>query len=452
MVIDGKRIESLLKESPSPSRKEVLSILRKAEYLRGLSIEDTALLLKVEDPDLISLIHSTAGRVKERVFGRRIVLFVPLYLSNYCTNGCVYCGFRAGNMDIGRKALSVDEIVEEARVLERRGFRRVLLVCGEDNRWGVDYIVDAVRAIYRHTDIRIVHVNAPPMDVEDLRRLKSSGVGVYQVFQETYHIPTYRKMHLSGRKRDYTYRLEVMDRAIEAGFQDVGIGALLGLYDYRYDCLATVAHSIHLYERFGTHAHTISIPRLRPAKGALLREVPHPVTDVDIKKIVSIYRLSVPSAGVVVSTREPSLLRDELIRTGATQLSAGSSTTPGGYAHREDSIEQFSINDGRSLEEVMVSIARAGFLPSLCTSCYRSGRVGSHFTETTMEGGIKRFCQANAVLTLKEYIEDHARNGCTDVLKRAVTTGIRDIEDPSLREKVAQRLNEIEEGRRDIYF
>ncbi len=450
-IIDASLVESLLKDTPSPDSRRVDSILEKALELKGLELEEAAALLAVEDVRGLEKILRAAHEVKLKVFGKRVVLFAPLYLSNYCTNGCLYCGFRSSNRDVSRKALSPQEVVKEAQALEKMGFRRVLLVLGEDPRWGVDYITECVKAVYSNTGIRIVHLNAPPMGVSELKRLSQSGIGVFQVFQETYHRPTYERMHPWGGKSDFYYRLSVMDRAIEAGFRDVGIGALLGLYDPRFDVLATIAHSKHLYDRYGTHAHTISIPRLRPALGSKLEGVPYNITDEQMKKIVALYRLSVPTAGVVVSTREPVGLRETLLRTGASQISAASRTSPGGYSTKDNTpaLEQFSTSDHRGLEEVMASIARAGHLPSLCTSCYRSGRTGPVFTERTSKGDMKGFCQANALLTLKEYVEEHGRNG---VFLEAIEKGLGEIKDPDMREKVLKMLEEISGGKRDLRF
>ena len=453
-IVDGGTIEFILEEVPVPDARKVASILDKALDLRGLALEDAAALLSVRDTDALAMLFRAADVVKQKVFGNRVVLFAPLYLSSYCTNGCLYCGFRSTNRDVQRKALLPDEVAKEAGTLEEMGFKRVLLVLGEDPRWGVDYIIDSVRAIYRNTGIRIVHLNAPPMDVCDLERLAECGIGVYQVFQETYHRPTYRRMHPWGGKKDFYYRLSVMDRALEAGFEDAGIGALLGLYDPRFDVLATIAHSKHLYERYGTHAHTISIPRLRPALGTELNGVPYPVTDEDVKKIVAVYRLAVPTAGVVISTRESPELRETLLHCGASQISAASRTSPGGYSNNRDgaALEQFSTYDHRGLREVMASIIRAGHLPSLCTSCYRSGRTGQSFTQRTSAGEIKKFCQANALLTLGEYVEDHPENGDARLFLKAMQEGLEDIKDPYMKAKVLQMLEEIKKGKRDLRF
>ncbi len=448
MKIDSEKISALAALN-EPREKEALAVLEKASAAKGLSLEEAALLLSIKEPGLLNELFRRAGEVQEKVFGRRIVLFAPLYLSNYCTNGCTYCGFRSQNRDMQRRALTVDEAVSEAKALEGMGFKRVLLVTGEDPRWGLDYIVSCIRAIYERTGMRIVHVNAPPMDTDSLRELKNAGAGVYQSFQETYHRPTYALMHPSGRKKDFVFRCDVMDRAMEAGFGDVGIGPLFGLYDYRFDSLASIAHSEHLFKTYGTHAHTISIPRLRPAEAGL-SEAPHRVSDEELKKVVAVFRLSVPSAGIVASTREPAEFRASLIHIGATQLSAASRTNPGGYAG-EKSLEQFSTNDHRSLAEVIRSIIDEGLLPSLCTTCYRVGRTGHEFTDRTIAGEMEKFCQANAVLTLKEYLLDHCQNGSREALQKAIDEGLKDV-DTGLRKALMEKLDEIEAGERDLFF
>jgi len=461
MIIDVQKIENILSDTGQPTTSLVNDILNRALSLNGLSLEDAATLLSVEDPVILQRIFNRAGEVKEKVFGKRVVLFAPLYLSNYCTNNCLYCGFRKGNATAVRRALTVDEAVSEAMALEERGFKRLLLVCGEDpERSRLDYIISVIEAIYKRTGIRVIHVNLPPMDTVDLKRLKATGVGVYQAFQETYHRPTYERMHPAGRKSDYLYRLQVMDRAIEAGFEDVGIGALLGLYDYRLDCLATISHSQYLFKRFGAHAHTVSVPRLRPAEGAPLKTAPYPVSDEDFKKVVAVYRLVLPSVGIVVSTREGIALRDEVVRIGASQISAGSRTDPGGYTSERFQIsnfkfqnkagEQFSTSDHRSLEEVIISIARGGLLPSLCTTCYRVGRTGALFTEIVRSGRMERFCQANAILSLQEYLQDYARDGVGEVCKEAISRGLEEIKDSTIKGEVLKGLERIKRGERDV--
>ncbi len=455
MVIDEKEILSLLEDREEPDREELLCILEEADSLKGLGAQQVIRLLNVKKPEHLRLLYERADRVKRKVFGDRVVLFAPLYLSNYCVNSCRYCGFRSANKELPRKRLTEKEIVAEAKTLEAMGFKRLLLVVGEDPLAGVDYLVRAIRAIYRETGIRIVHLNAPPMEVEALRELKRAGYGVFQVFQETYHRPTYEEMHPQGPKKDYLWRIMVMDRALEAGFEDVGIGALLGLYDYRFDVLATIMHSNHLYRAYGTHAHTISIPRMRPAKGAAItsdRLRQYSVTDEELKKITALYRLSVPTAGVVVSTREGASLRRELLRVGASQMSAASRTDPGGYRHRQKTLEQFSTDDKRGLLEVMLDVIEEGRLPSLCATCYRVGRTGSKFTSITSRGLMKGFCQANAIITLKEYMLEAELDGLKGAFHKAIEKALEDIKDEKTKKYVIEKIRELEEGRRDLYL
>jgi 2-iminoacetate synthase len=450
-MLDFRLIESLTDDSSEPTMARVDAALERAMSLKGLELEDAAILLHVKDEAARKLISARAIEVKRRVFGDRVVLFAPLYLSNYCSNGCVYCGFRGSNSGVERRALDAREVAAEARALEAMGFKRVLLVLGEDKRRGLGYIVDSVRAIYRETGMRIVHVNAAPMETDEFVELKRAGVGLYQAFQETYHRQTYERFHPTGPKRDFDYRLGVMDRAMQGGFADVGIGALLGLYDFRFDALSAIAHSKRLYDEFGAHAHTISIPRLRPAENSPLNGAPHPLTDDDLKLVTSVYRLAVPSAGVVASTRESAAMRAELISAGASQLSAASRTDPGGYGAGR-SLEQFSTSDRRTLEEVMASIAASGAMPSLCTACYRVGRVGDNFTKLTTSGGMHSFCEANAILTLKEYVLDKRANGSEALLSGAIEKAMGAIDDPALKNKIQEKLAVLASGKRDVFF
>jgi 2-iminoacetate synthase len=447
-------VEAALKEAKAPSRLEIDEILSRAGELKGLSLRAAA-LLTAEDEEAVKAILGKAAEVKEAVFGPRVVLFAPLYLSNYCSNDCLYCGFRMSNSLARRKALSPDEAVEQAKILSRMGFKRIILVAGEHPlHSGVDYLVKVAREIYARTDVRILHVNSAPVSVEDFRKIKSAGYGVYQCFQETYHRPTYKTLHPTGKKSDFLYRLSAMDRALEAGFGDVGIGPLLGLYDYHYDALAAIAHSKHLEANFGAAAHTISVPRLRPAEGADIKDAPYPVSDEDFKKIVAVYRLSVPQAGVVVSTREPAKLREECLACGASQISAGSSTEPGGYDKGDHSSEhstaQFDLADHRPLNEMVRIIAEGGLLPSLCTACYRSGRQGPNFLNTASSGKLKELCTANALLSLKEYLLDVGPDGQEEV--EAVLQKFLDGFTGTLREDLKQKMEMIKEGKRDIHY
>jgi len=448
-----RRVEAALAEtSQNPSLPDIERITERAGRLEGLSLEDASTLLAVGDPAGLELINNAAGRVKEAVFGPRVVLFAPLYLSNICANDCLYCGFRRSNESARRKSLTPDEAVAQARLLSSKGFKRLLLVAGEHPRYsGVDYLAEVAGRIYKDTDIRILHVNCAPLAVEEFRTLKAAGYGVYQCFQETYHPPTYTAMHPSGRKKDYLFRLSAMDRALEAGFGDVGIGALLGLYDYRYDALAAIAHSKHLEERFGAAAHTISVPRLRPAEGAELTSSRYSIDDATFMKVVAVYRLSVPYAGVVVSTREPAALRDHVVGTGASQVSAGSSTEPGGYGSERHSTAQFDVSDLRELDEMAGMIARKGLLPSLCTACYRSGRQGADFREAAGSGAIKDICTANAILSLKEYVLDSPDGEVRRLCEGALVKFTGSVEEP-LRHDLLAKLERIEKGERDLHY
>ena len=446
-------VEAALNSAPGrPDAAQVEVVLERALRLKGLSLEDAATLLMVDDPEGIGFIARAAGRVKEAVFGPRVVLFAPLYLANMCSNDCVYCGFRRSNPLARRKALSPDEAAGQARLLSSRGFKRLLLVAGEHPRYsGLDYLVESAERIYAETDIRILHVNCAPLTVEGFRTLKAAGFGVYQCFQETYHPGAYAAMHPSGRKKDYLFRLSAMDRALEAGFGDVGLGALLGLHDYRYDVLSVITHSRHLEARFGAAAHTISVPRLRPAEGAVLTHAPCEISDLAFRKIVAVYRLSVPYAGVVVTTREPAALRDAVMEAGASQLSAGSSTEPGGYGDHRGSTAQFEVSDLRGLPEMVKAAAARGFLPSLCTSCYRSGRQGADFRAAAEAGGMKDLCTANAVLSLKEYALDITDGELKKVCEEAIRRFTAAVPGP-LRRGLAERLERTEKGERDLHY
>lgn len=454
-IVDAVRIERLLAETSLPMEEDVRSVLDRGREIKGLDLEDVAVLIRAgNNRRFLKDIFAAAGEVKELCFGRRVVLFAPLYLTNDCVNNCLYCGFRRDNDRANRTSLSAADAVAEAESLEKMGFNRILLVAGESPKdSGIDRIIETVKAIYENTGIRIVHVNAAPMPVDDLKRLKNAGVGVFQVFQETYHAETYGKVHPSGPKSDYNKRLEAPGRAMEAGFGDVGMGALLGLYDWRFEALSIVAHARHLYERYGAWPHTISVPRLQPAVGSPITSPPWPVSDEDFKLIVALYRLAVPTAGVVVTTRESAALRDELLEMGVSQISAGSRTDPGGYSQSEERFDasQFRTSDHRSLEEMVECIATTGNLPSLCTSCYRVGRTGKVFTEKVSHSEMERYCLPNALLTLKEYILDHA-NGSAAICKEIIERNLPLIGDDRLRRATQKRLKWIEEGKRDIYF
>ncbi|HAM33292.1 MAG: [FeFe] hydrogenase H-cluster radical SAM maturase HydG [Deltaproteobacteria bacterium RBG_16_66_15] len=455
LPVDADAISRLLSSAVPFRRSEGVSLLHSLSPRRRLALGEAARLLATDDP----LVWETAGRmaraVREEVFGRRVVLFAPLYLSNECGNNCLYCGFRRGNREARRITLSPSQAVAEARVLVAKGFRRLLLVAGEHPaKTGVEYIAEVLRAIRRDTGMRILHVNAAPMPMDAFRSLKEAGAGVYQCFQETYHPETYARMHPTGAKADYAWRVTCMDRAIPAGFGDVGIGALLGLHDFRFEVLAVLRHAERLHDTFGTFPHTISVPRFKHAFGAPIAAAPAPVSDAAFERIVILYRLSVPSAGVVVSTREPAALRERCLDIGATQVSAGSKTDPGGYGDgvRRHESEQFEVDDTRPIEEMVRVILRRGYLPSLCTSCYRRRRTGNVFTEMALDGHIKEFCLPNALLTLAEYAVGNADPALRDQCLAAVAAGRKDLDDSALRPEFDRKLSLVLSGAKDLFF
>lgn len=451
--IQEDRINELLNPSAPPGRLEVKEILARARKCEGLSLEETARLLHTENEYELQELFSTARFVKDKVYGKRVVLFAPLYTSNACTNNCLYCAFRSENKNLNRRTLNTEEIVAQAREIEKQGHKRILLVCGEDqSQTHVAHITNAVKAIYECCDIRRINVNAAPMTVDDYRELKKSGIGTYQLFQETYHRETYKKMHPTGIKRDYDWRISAMDRAIEAGIDDLGIGALLGLYNYKYEVLAMLQHSDYLLNKYGIGPHTISVPRLRPALGSLIQEAPYPISDMDFKKLVAVLRLAVPYTGIILSTRESEALRDELLSLGISQISAGSKTGPGGYGHEEENAEQFSNSDHRSLSQMIKVICDSGYIPSFCTACYRRCRTGKDFMDLARHGDIHIFCQPNAILTFKENLLDYGTPENISQGEVVIQKALCEIENDRLKEATLEKLDLINKGQRDLYF
>lgn len=436
-------------------RREALLLLRSLSPRRRLSFFEAARLVKTTDPVVWETAACVARAVREEVFGRRVVLFAPLYLSNECNNNCLYCGFRRDNRQAARITLSPAQAAAEARFLERKGYTRLLLVAGEHLRKTQPaYLAEVIATIYRETGMRILHLNAAPMAEGDLRILKEAGAGVYQVFQETYHPEAYARFHPAGPKSDYVFRLTCMDRAARAGFEDVGIGALLGLYDWRFDVLAVIRHAEHHHKTFGAWPHTISVPRFRKAQGAPIDRAPAPVSDEAFARIVVLYRLAVPAAGIVVSTREPAALRERVLSLGASQISAGSKTDPGGYAAgvRRRESEQFTVDDVRPIEEIVRVILLRGFVPSLCTACYRRGRTGAVFAGMAEGGDIRPFCVANALLTLAEYAMETEDPVLRAECLAAVREGRREIEGSPIAAEFDRKAARILAGERDLFF
>ena len=396
------------------NRKLIRSILDKAAQCKGLTYQEAAVLMECDDKDTLSEMNSLAEKIKLKIYGRRIVMFAPLYLSNYCVNGCRYCPYHYVNKDICRKQLSQEEIVKEVTALQDMGHKRLALETGEDPvNCDISYVLESIKTIYsiKHKNgaIRRVNVNIAATTVENYRKLKEAGIGTYILFQETYHKKTYQYMHPTGPKSNYAYHTEAMDRAMEGGIDDVGCGVLFGLYDSKYDLVGILMHAKHLEDTFGVGPHTISVPRIRPAADVKVQEFPHAVDDDTFKKIVAILRLTVPYTGIIVSTRESEQTRAEIIKIGVSQISGASCTSVGGYVEKEkENTAQFEVSDTRTLDEVVNWLLRTGYIPSFCTACYREGRTGDRFMRLAKSGQIGNVCQPNALMTLKEYLLDYA--------------------------------------------
>ena len=452
-IICEEKINEVLQNAQVSSKQMRLAIIEKARKLKGLTLEEAAVLLYTEAEDELAYLYQVADEVKREIYGDRVVMFAPLYTSNACTNNCLYCGFRSANEKLARKTLGMQEIVKEAQEIVNQGHKRLLLVCGEDKtKTSLQHTLDAIRVIYEQTGIKRINVNTAPMDVAEFQELKQANIGTYQIFQETYHKETYQTMHPEGSKSDYDYRLTALDRAIEAGIDDFGIGVLLGLSEHKFDVLASLMHAEYLDITYHIGPHTVSIPRLKPALGSALEEVPHAVTDEDLKKIVAIYRLTLPYTGIILSTRESDTLRDELLKLGVSQMSAGSKTNPGGYETVMANGNQFETADERTVDEMVQTICAKGYLPSFCTACYREDRTGEHFMELAKTGHIHTFCQPNSIFTFQEYIEAFAPQALKASYQSIVDREIEKIDNERLKSVTKARVKQIKNGERDLYL
>lgn len=455
-LLDEAAIRRTLDTARGHDAEQVRGILAKASLMKGLSSEDVAHLMDITEPELLDELFHTAKRVKEEIYGNRIVLFAPLYVSNLCNNECTYCAFRASNKGLVRRALSQEEIAEETRAMIRTGQKRIVLLTGEAYpQEGLDYVIQAIKTVYATKEgkgeIRRINVEIAPLSVEDFKRLKEVEIGTYITFQETYHRPTYEQVHLGGKKRNFDWRAQCMDRAMEAGLNDVGIGVLFGLYDWKFEVLALMQHAGHLERRFGCGPHTISIPRIEPAEGSSISEnPPHAVGDVDFKKIIAILRLAVPYTGIILSTRERPEIRRDCLELGVSQISAGSRTNPGGYGHEGEHDAQFSLGDHRSLDEVVRDLAEHGFMPSFCTGCYRLGRVGADFMDLAKPGEIKTHCQPNAVSTFVEFLEDYASPGTQAIGWKVIGETLESMPE-YLRNHTEGMVKQVQAGQRDVF-
>jgi len=457
--IDSDEILEILEEAKNPTKEKVLEIIQKSLNKERLSLQETAILINADDPELIQEIKRAAKELKERVYGKRIVLFAPLYVGNLCINNCSYCGFRAENKSQKRITLSTEDLIDEVKALEDAGHKRLIMVYGEHPKYNARYIADTVKTVYsvKHNkgEIRRVNINAAPLDVEGFSIVKEAGIGTYQIFQETYHKETYLKVHKSGLKRDFNWRITGLDRAMEGGIDDLGIGALLGLYDWRFEVLGLLRHVNHFEAVYNVGPHTISFPRIKDASQMNIDQK-WMVSDEDFTRLVAILRLAVPYTGLILTAREPAEIRDEVLQYGVSQIDGGTNIELGGYsqndAKQDIDQEQFVINDNRSLNEVMEELVGNGFIPSFCTACYRLKRTGEHFMEFSVPGFIKRFCQPNAMLTLAEYLEDYAPEETKNKGYKLIDEELVNYEDDRFKSKLIERLEKIKRGERDLYF
>lgn len=459
-ISDEEINRTLIYAKENKSNYELIdSILKKAEEMKGLTHSEAAVLLECEDKEVLARIYDLAERIKLRFYGKRIVMFAPLYLSNYCVNGCTYCPYHMKNKEIPRIKLTQEEIVREVTALQDMGHKRLALEMGEHPTINtMEYLLESIKTIYsiKHKNgvIRRVNVNVAATTVENYRLMHEAGIGTYILFQETYNKVAYKELHPTGPKSDYAYHTEAMDRAMHGGIDDVGIGVLFGLNLYRYDFVGLLMHAEHLEATFGVGPHTISVPRIRPADDVNLNEFSNAISDEIFMKIVALTRIAVPYTGIIISTRESADLRGKLLKIGISQLSGGSKTSVGGYADNipEEDSSQFEVNDTRTLDEVVNWLVSLGFIPSFCTACYREGRTGDRFMRLLKSGQIVNVCQPNALMTLKEYLEDYASEDTKRKGIELILNETKNITNDKVREIVLEHLTDMDNGKRDYRF
>ena len=435
------------------------SILEKARECKGLSHREASVLLACEDESRIQVMYDLAEELKKKFYGNRIVIFAPLYLSNYCVNGCTYCPYHQKNKHIPRKKLTQEEVRDEVIALQDMGHKRLAIEAGEDPvNNPIEYILECIKTIYsiKHKNgaIRRVNVNIAATTVENYRKLKEAGIGTYILFQETYHKESYEALHPTGPKHNYAYHTEAMDRAMEGGIDDVGLGVLFGLELYKYEFAGLLMHAEHLEAVHGVGPHTISVPRLKKADDINPDDFDNGISDEIFAKICALIRIAVPYTGMIISTRESQKVREQVIRLGVSQISGGSRTSVGGYAEEErpTDTEQFDVSDQRSLDEVVRWLMEMGYIPSFCTACYREGRTGDRFMSLCKSGQIQNCCHPNALMTLKEYLMDYASEETKKIGEALIQAELQNIPKEKVREICADHLQKIEEGVRDFRF
>lgn len=460
-IIDEEIYSSIEEgEKLAQDKEYVRNLLERSRDFKGLTHREAAVLLAVEDEELVQEMFKVAREIKERIYGNRIVLFAPLYLSNHCVNNCEYCGYQHCNSDLLRKKLTQNQIAKEVQALEAMGHKRLALELGEDPiNNPIEYVLESLKTIYSlkfdNGAIRRCNVNIAATTVEEYEMLKDAGIGTYILFQETYHKPTYENLHPNGPKHNYNWHTTAMHRARAAGIDDVGMGVLYGLYEHKYDTIALLMHAEHLDKETGVGPHTLSVPRLRPAEGVDTNKYPHMLKDEEFKKLVAILRITVPYTGIILSTREEANFREEVLSVGVSQVSAGSCTGVGGYADEnkiKENTAQFEVSDERSPSEVMRSLCNQGYVPSYCTACYREGRTGERFMALAKSGQIHNVCLPNALLTFKEYLIDYADEETKEVGEKAILKNLESIPNEAAKEACLKKLERIENGERDLRF
>lgn len=447
-------------EENAGNRELISSIIEKARACKGISHREAALLLECNDPELLEEIFSLAKEIKQKFYGNRIVMFAPLYLSNYCVNSCVYCPYHIKNKTIARKKLSQEDIEREVIALQDMGHKRLALEAGEDPLHNpIEYILESIKTIYgiKHKNgaIRRVNVNIAATTVENYRKLHEAGIGTYILFQETYHKENYEKLHPRGPKSNYAYHTEAMDRAMEGGIDDVGLGVLFGLNTYKYDFIGLLMHAEHLEATYGVGPHTISVPRICSADDINAADFENAISDEIFQKIVAIIRIAVPYTGMIISTRESQKSREKVLELGISQISGGSRTSVGGYAVEEtpeENSSQFDISDNRTLDEIVSWLLKLGYIPSFCTACYREGRTGDRFMSLVKTGQIANCCSPNALMTLQEYLEDYASPETKALGTKMIREQMERIPNPAIKRRAKENLKYIGEGKRDFRF
>jgi len=460
-IDDGEILATLTYAQENKRNRELIdTLIERAKDCKGLTHREAAVLLECDLEDEKEKMFKLAKEIKQKLYGKRIVMFAPLYLSNYCVNGCVYCPYHNENKNISRKKLSQEDIVQEVIALQDMGHKRLALETGEDPvNSPIEYVLESMKTIYsiKHKNgaIRRVNVNIAATTVENYRKLKEADIGTYILFQETYNKKSYEELHPTGPKHNYAYHTEAMDRAMEGGIDDVGIGVLFGLNMYRYDFVGLLMHAEHLEAAMGVGPHTISVPRIRPADDIDPQNFSDAISDDIFAKIVAIIRIATPYTGMIISTRESKITREKVLELGISQISGGSSTSVGGYVEPEtldDNSAQFEVNDTRTLDEIVNWLLGFGYIPSFCTACYREGRTGDRFMKLVKAGQIANCCQPNALMTLKEYLEDYASPDTKKKGEVVIENEIPCIPNEKVRAIAIEHLNEIQEGKRDFRF